>query len=203
MALRWTSGCRYGAAVASPVPDDSLHRHVALLRAVNVGKRQVRMTSLRQWLEEAGYAGVETYIQTGNLKVETPVASAAEVEAALEALLLERAGFSVPCIMLTPEELRQVVDDADAVEPPPFAGGPEERRFVVFLKEPASAEDAERMAAYDEANERIVAVGRAVHLWIAGSFHEAKVFGRFGKALEPGTNRNLKVVRTLAEKWGA
>ncbi len=59
------------------------------------------------------------------------------------------------------------------------------------------------MAAYDVPNERIVAIGRAVHLWIAGSFQEAKVFGRFRTVLEPGTNRNLRVVRTLAQKWGA
>jgi len=189
--------------VVSPEPDASLHRHVALLRAVNVGKRQVRMAALRQWLEEAGYAGVETYIQTGNVKVETPVAAAAEVEAALEALLLERAGFEVPCIMLTPKELRQVADDADSIEPPPFAGHPEERRFVVFFKDPPSAEDAEAMAAYDATDERVVAIGRAVHVWIAGNFHQARAFGRFAKALDAGTNRNLQVVRTLAERWGA
>ena len=183
-------------------PDQPLHRHVALLRAVNVGKRQVRMAALREWLEEAGYAGVETYIQTGNVKVETPVASARKVEAALEALLAERAGFDVPCIMFSPEELRRVVEDADALEPPPFADHPEQRRFVVFFKDPPAAADAAAMAAYDETEERATAVGRAVHLWIAGSFHEAKVFGRFAKALEPGTNRNLTVVRAMAAKWG-
>ena len=181
----------------------SLHRHVAFLRAVNVGRRQVRMAALRQWLAEAGYVGVETYIQTGNLKVEAPVASSAEVGAALEALLLDRAGFEVPCIMLSPEELRQVSDDALAIEPPPFAGAAEERRFVVFLKDPPTAEDAAAMAAYDMPNERIAAVGRAVHVWIAGGFRDAKVFGRFAAALNAGTNRNLAVVRAVAQRWGA
>jgi uncharacterized protein (DUF1697 family) len=109
----------------------------------------------------------------------------------------------VPCIMFRPEELRQVVEDADSIEPPPFAGHPEERRFVVFFKEPASAEDAEAMAAYDATDERLVALGRAVHVWIGTSFSQAKVFGRFAKALEAGTNRNLQVVRTLAERWAA
>ena len=184
-------------------PDVELHRHVALLRAVNVGKRQVRMAALRGWLEDAGYTAVETHIQTGNVKVESPVASSAEVGAALEALLAERTGFEVPCIVLTPEELGQVVADADALEPPPFADHPEQRRFVVFLKEPPAAGDAAAMAAYDETDERAVAVGRAVHLWIAGSIHEAKVFGRFAKVLDPGTNRNLTVVRTMAQKWAA
>jgi uncharacterized protein (DUF1697 family) len=184
-----------------PKPDQRLHRHVALLRAVNVGKRQVRMAALREWLVEAGYAGVETYIQTGNVKVETTTRSKQAVESALEELLQEKAGFEVPCIMLTPAELQQVVDDADALEPPPFADHPEQRRFVVFLKKAVAAKDAEAMAAYDETEERAVAVGRAVHLWIAGSFHEAKVFGRFAKALEPGTNRNLTVVRAMAARW--
>ena len=180
-----------------------LHRHVALLRAVNVGKRQVRMAQLREWLGEAGYTAVQTYIQTGNVLVETPVASTAEVGAALEVLLRERTGFAVPCIMRTPEELTQVVVDADVLPEPSFAGHPEQRRFVVFLPEPPSAQDAEAMAAHDAPLERADARGREVHLWIAGSFQEAKVFGRFGKALEPGTNRNLRVVRTLAERWGA
>ena len=189
--------------MASHDPDASLHRHIALLRAVNVGKRQVRMAALRQWLEEAGYAGVETYIQTGNVKVEAPVASAAEVGAALEALVAERAGFDVPCIMLSSQELRQVAQDAETIEPPPFAGHPEERRFVVFFKDPVSAHDAEAMAAYDATDERVLAIGRAVHVWIGTSFRLAKVFGTFAKALEPGTNRNLQVVRTLADRWGA
>ncbi len=187
-----------------PTPDRVLHRHVALLRAVNVGKRQVRMAALREWVEEAGFAGVETHIQSGNLKVETPVASPDEVRAALEALLHARAGFEVPCIMVGPEELRRVVEDADGLEPPPFAsaGSTEQRRYVVFLHDPPSAADAEALAAYDATEERAVVRGRAVHLWIVGGLHEAKVPSRFGRVLGPGTNRNLTVVRTLAQKWG-
>jgi len=32
---------------------------------------------------------------------------------------------------------------------------------------------------------------------------DARFFGAFRKALAPGTNRDLKVVTTLAERWGA
>ena len=163
-------------------PDVPLHRHVALLRAVNVGKRQVRMAALRAWVEEAGFAGVETHIQSGNLKVETPTATGDEVRAALEALLHERTGFEVPCIMVAPAELR---------------------RYVVFLPDPPPAADAAALAAWDATEERAVVRGRAVHLWVAGGLHEAKVPVRFARVLGPGTNRNLTVVRTLAQKWGA
>lgn len=176
--------------------------HIVLLRAVNVGKRQVRMAALREWLTDAGYAVVETYIQTGNLKVATSTRSPAKVEAALERLLLERTGFEVPCIVFSPAELSQVYADALALPAPPFAGDVDERRYVSFFKDPVAAEHVAAMAAYDAANERAWAIGRAVHIWIAGNFHEAKVFTAFAKALEAGTNRNLAVVRTLAERWG-
>ena len=45
--------------------------------------------------------------------------------------------------------------------------------------------------------------GRAVHIWLDHTMHEATFFGAFKKALAPGTNRDLKVVTALDERWGA
>jgi uncharacterized protein (DUF1697 family) len=177
-------------------------QHVVFLRAVNVGKRQVRMADLRTWLEEDGFTDVDTYIQTGNVRVGTPLRSAAKVEQRLEQLLAERCGFEVPCIVLSPAELSQV--HADALElPAPFPDGPDQRRYVVFFKDAVGPEAVERMAAYDAPNERIWAIGRCAHVWITGNFHEARVFAAFKKALAEGTNRDLKVVATLASRWGS
>jgi uncharacterized protein (DUF1697 family) len=176
--------------------------YIALLRAVNIGKRQVKMASLREWLEDDGFTDVETYIQTGNVKVSTRMRSAARVEAKLEKLLAERCGFDVVCVVLTPEQLTGVLDDAESLDPP-FGTVEGQRRYVVFFKEPVPAAHGKEMADYAPADERIFARGRAVHVWIRGSFHDAMVFGKFDKELTSGTNRDLKVVRTLVEKWGA
>jgi uncharacterized protein (DUF1697 family) len=173
--------------------------HVVFLRAVNVGKRQVRMADLRTWLAEEGFTAVETYIQTGNVRVSTPMRSRAKVEQRLESMLAQRCGFEVPCIALSPAELVQVHVDARALKSP--SGAAEGRRYVVFLKTALSAEVTEQMAAYDPPGERIWAVGRAAHVWIADDFHAAKVFGAFKKALAEGTVRDVKVVATLAQKW--
>jgi hypothetical protein len=59
------------------------------------------------------------------------------------------------------------------------------------------------MAAYDPPGERAWAVGRAAHIWVTGGMQDAKVFGAFAKALASGTNRDLKVVGALSERWGA
>ncbi len=176
--------------------------YVALLRAVNIGKRQVKMATLRDWLEDEGFTDVETYIQTGNVKVSTRMRSAARVEAKLEKILAERCGFEVVCIVFTPEQLSKVLDDAEALDAP-FGKAADQRRYAVFFKDPVPASHVEAMQDYAPRTERIWGKGRAVHVWITGSFHEAKVFGKFNKELTAGTNRDLKVVRTLVEKWGA
>jgi uncharacterized protein (DUF1697 family) len=49
----------------------------------------------------------------------------------------------------------------------------------------------------------VVVRGRAVHLLYAKPYHEAKVSNvQVEKALGIATNRNAKVIRALAEKWG-
>ena len=55
--------------------------HVAFLRAVNVGGRFVRMAELRAALEAAGFTDVETHLQSGNVRVRTPMRSTAKVAA--------------------------------------------------------------------------------------------------------------------------
>lgn len=176
--------------------------YVAFLRAVNVGKRQVKMASLREWLGEAGFTDVETHIQTGNVKVSTSTRSVAKVEQQLEQLLLDHCGFEVPCIMFTPKQLRQVYDDAMALEPPPYADRGDARRYVIFFKDAPTAEQVTACAAYEAELEKAWIVGRAAHVWIAGGMAGAEIFGKLAKIFDPGTNRNLTVVRTLAEKWG-
>jgi hypothetical protein len=62
---------------------------------------------------------------------------------------------------------------------------------------------ARSIEAWDAPGESAFVRGRAVHIWLDRTMHEAKFFGAFSKALAPGTNRDLKVVTALAERWGA
>ena len=62
--------------------------------------------------EDCGFTDVETYINTGNVRFNTPLRSRAKVEAALEKAFRKHAGFEVPTIVLTPAELRQIAEDA-------------------------------------------------------------------------------------------
>jgi uncharacterized protein (DUF1697 family) len=178
--------------------------YVALLRAVNVGGRFYKMADLREHLTEAGLEDVETHIQSGNVRFRSTMRSAAKVEQHVEAVLGEHCGFDVPSIILTPEELRATYQDALAITPPDSSDGQAGRRYVTFYK-PAdvpTGEVAKQISGWDRPGERADVVGRAVHIWIAGPMHDAAFFKTFKKALAPGTNRDLKVVAALDEKWG-
>ena len=178
--------------------------YIALLRAVNVGKRQFKMADLRDCLTASGLSDVETYIQTGNVRFTTSLRSHASVERHVEEALAGGCGFEVPAVILTPAELRAAYDDALELPPPPFAAEGQ-RRYAIFFKEP-EAPDEEAAAAvksWDAPGEYAVAQGRTVHVWLAHPTHEAAFFGAFKKVLAPGTSRDLKVVRTLAERWAA
>jgi uncharacterized protein (DUF1697 family) len=179
--------------------------YIALLRAVNVGGRYYKMADLREHLSESGLEDVETYIQTGNVRFRSAMRSAAKVERLVESVLGERCGFDVPAVLLTPAELRDAYGDAVALPAPPFAGGEGHRRYVSFFKpgEAPGGDVAEEIARWAEPGEFAVVLGRAVHVWLDRPTQEAKFFGAFKKALAPGTSRDLKVVATLAERWGA
>jgi uncharacterized protein (DUF1697 family) len=174
--------------------------YVAFLRAINVGGRICKMADLRSALEVTGLREVDTYIQTGNVFFSTSLRSREKVASHLERTLAGCCGFEVPAIVLTPQELRGVYDDALAL-PSPLPGEP--RRYVTFLKREADPGAAVPLDAWDVEGERLAVRGRAVHWWLGKPTREAKIGNvRIEKALGPGTTRDLKVVATLAERWG-
>lgn len=85
-------------------------QYIAFLRAINVGKRRVKMNKLGALFGEMGLGDVSTFIASGNVIFTTemadPVALARQIEAELEAGL----GYWVDTFLRTPVELQAVVD---------------------------------------------------------------------------------------------
>lgn len=175
-------------------------RHLAFLRAVNVGGRFVRMAELRECLESAGFTDVETHIQSGNVALTSSMRSQTKVEAAVEEALGQWAGFEVPTIVRSPTELAELVDAVDAT--PPLLS-PTARRYVAFAKGKVGRDAEGALTAYEDTPERSCVVGRDVLLEIDMAFHQAKLAGARLERLAgtPLTARDLKVVRAIDEKW--
>ena len=173
--------------------------YIAFLRAINLGAtRKFSKAAIVRACEAAGFTDVETYINTGNVRVTTSMRSVAKVEAALEEAFAEEAGFDVPTIALTQKELRDIA--ADAVE---LGDGHDGRYYVSLLKTQPTTATVTKLDAAGNAGEHAVVRGRGAHLLLGRDYQSAKLTNAVvERHLGAATNRNLTVIRTLAEKWG-
>jgi uncharacterized protein (DUF1697 family) len=172
--------------------------YIAFLRAINIGKRKFAKDAIVAACEAVGCTDVETYINTGNVLVKTPMRSRAKVEALLEAAFEDAAGFDVPTVVLTPKELREVAAYAEKV-----GRGHDGLHYVSLLKDAPTAAAVKNLDGAGKDGERAAVGGRGVHLLLGQDYHSAKLTNAVvEKHLGVATNRNLNVIRTLAEKWG-
>jgi uncharacterized protein (DUF1697 family) len=173
--------------------------YIAFLRAINLGKRRFAKAAIVEACEAAGCTDVETYINTGNVRLTTPLRSRAKVEAALEKAFRAEAGFEVPTIVFTPQELSQVAADADEL-----AAAHSGLLYVSLLKDAPTAAAVKKLDGAGKEGERAEVRGRAAHLLLGQDYHSAKLGNAVvERHLGVATNRNATVIRTLAGKWGA
>jgi uncharacterized protein (DUF1697 family) len=169
---------------------------IGFLRAINLGaKREFPKGDIVAAVEAAGFTDVETYINTGNVRFTTTLRSRAKIETTLEKAFFAQAGFEVPTICFTPAELRAIAEEAASF-------GHDGRHYVSLLKEPPPAAAVRALEDTSTAEEVAKVGGRAVHLMLGENYHEARLTNAaVERHLGVATNRNLNVVRTLAEKW--
>jgi uncharacterized protein (DUF1697 family) len=84
-------------------------RQIALLRGVNLGKRKVVMSELRELCEGAGFTDVRTLLASGNLVLRAKL-KGARLEAKLEALIRDGLGLQTDVFVRTADEVEAVID---------------------------------------------------------------------------------------------
>ncbi len=173
--------------------------YVAFLRAINLGaRRKFPKEAILAATEAAGFTGVATHINTGNVRLETRMRSRARIEAALEAAYVADRGFEVPTIVYSLDGLRAVVGDADR-----FAAGHDGKHFVWLLKDEPDAALAAELEGLSKEGEQVRVASRAVHLLVGGDYLDTTLTGPVERRIGVCTNRNVTVLRALAAKWGS
>ena len=81
-------------------------KHLALLRGINVsGHNMIKMDALKKMLETIGFTNVITYIQSGNVFVETDDESAFGVGFKIKQEIFKVFGHDVPIIVINKNDL--------------------------------------------------------------------------------------------------
>ena len=172
--------------------------YVALIRGINVGAtRKLPMAELRSACGEAGFEGVATYIQSGNVVLSSN-APADAVADRLKGLIADRFRLDVPVIVRTASQWRRYAAGSA------FPDAEVERPKLLHLclaVDPLKDDAAELLAARSTAKERIAVKGDA--LWV--DFGESVGNSKLTPALldkaagSPVTARNWNTVLKLAE----
>lgn len=174
-------------------------RLVALLRGVNVGgHHKLAMADLRTALTAAGCVDVATYIQSGNAALTLPQGRFADPATWLAEIVSHAAGFDVPVVVRTADELERVV----AGNPYPVSDG--KLVHAAFFPTAAAA------AAYADIDvdaflpEHLTLSGNTVYLSLPSGAGRSPLAAELDRNtrrrhIDPGTSRNWNTVTKLCE----
>ena len=136
-------------------------RQIVLLRGINLGSRnRVAMPRLREILGDAGFGDVETYVQSGNVVLESEL-KPDKLAARCKRLIAAELGLDIDIVVRTRGELAEVV----ARDPLGNVADNPKRYQVSFLAKELPAETVEKLSALAAGPERLVAIGRELYGW--------------------------------------
>lgn len=175
--------------------------YVAFLRAINLGAtRKFDKAAIVAATEGAGFTGVATHINTGNVRLTTRLRSRERVRDVLEAAYLADRGFAVPVAVLTPEELRQAVVDGHALAAT-MPEGWDGRAYASLMRDEPTPEGVAALEACSTEDELAVVRGRVAHLMVRGYGTSRMTNVAVERQLGVSTNRALTVLEQVVTKW--
>jgi uncharacterized protein (DUF1697 family) len=173
-------------------------RWFGFLRAVNLGKRQMKMDKLARELTALGFDDVSTFIASGNCSFESPEKSAPQLERAIEAHLATAFGFEVETFLRTDSQLRKIA----RTDPFPGEFDSGDTLYVVFLRKAPSAAVRTKIRALSNATDRFDVRGAEMWHLIHGKTMDSTVPGKvFDGLIATSTARNVNTIRRMADKF--
>jgi uncharacterized protein (DUF1697 family) len=171
--------------------------YVALFRGINVGGgRALPMKDLSRLFEQNGCAGVQTYIQSGNVVFRSSVADPDRLAKRIAAAVSKSRGFEPKILVLTRRELERAAANN------PFAEADQMPKSVhlFFLAQPVPKADLTSIGALAAKSERFALKGQVFYLHTPDGFGTSKLAARAERMLGvDATARNWRTVTTLVE----
>ena len=170
-----------------------METYLIFLRGVNVsGKNIIKMADLKEKLSES-YSEVRTYIQSGNIVLETDETRPA-LQSAIHRLIKHAFGHDVDVFVFQPRSLEVVLNGN------PFPSDlPGNKTFVTFLDGDPRADQIKAFKEIDLAPEEYVLDGRTLYFHLPEGMANAKLTTNFieKKLQVRATGRNLNTLQKM------
>ncbi len=179
-----------------------MSRHVAFLRAINVGGHSVKMEQLETLFAELGFADVGSFLASGNLLFASRRVSAIALEQRIEIRLEAALGFPVATFLRSEAEL------AELLEQLPFTAAEQAAATAInigLLRQAPEPPVVKRLLALQDKNDQIRVFGSAFCWLCQGKQSDSKLANAtFEKAIGgPTTLRGINTLVRLNEKLKA
>ncbi|MEO7042256.1 MAG: DUF1697 domain-containing protein [Gemmatimonadaceae bacterium] len=176
-------------------------RYVAFLRGMNLGKRRLEMSRLRDLFGELGYEDVATFIASGNVIFSTTERDAKALESRIAVQLEESLGYRVDTFIRTLPDVEAIARSSRFVED----GEDGVTIHVGFLHDAPSPELKRGLLAMRTSVDEIHVDGREYYWLCRIRTSDSKIWtSREVRALclPTSTMRNMSSVRKLVAKHG-
>ena len=173
------------------------HRHIALLRGINVGKaKRVAMADLRALLEKLGYTDVKTLLNSGNIVFTSTSNNTRAVGTRLEKEIEAKLGVQARVMVLSSKELTAIIKENSLLK---VMDNPS-RLLVGVVNEPTDLAKIESLRKQEWGNDALAVGKLASYLWCHDGILESKLLAVFSKLLKDSvTTRNWSTILKLQD----
>jgi len=176
-------------------------KHIAFLRAINVGGRNVKMDLLREIFESMGFSNVETFIASGNVIFESKSKNMDALANKIEKGLEESLGFEVATFIRSDSELASVANYKPFPKPKMDSAA---AINVAFLSKPLDVGSKKLLMTLKSDIDDFHVHGREIYWLCLVKQSESKFSNNLlEKTLGvKSTLRGLNTIKKMAEKYG-
>jgi len=172
-------------------------RYVAMLRGVNVGGKQIKMTALSALFSDLGYDDVVTYIQSGNVVFTSSSRGADALTRAIEGRIMRDLRMDVRVLLRSRADLERV----QRANPLLRTGADPAKLHVTFLATKPAPALVRAAGELDFGADEFRVVGREVYVHCPNGYGRTKINNKFfeKKLQAAATTRNWNTVNKLLD----
>jgi uncharacterized protein (DUF1697 family) len=173
-----------------------MKRWAAMLRGINLGKRQLKSAELKAVVEGLGFTDVKTILASGNVVFSAEKTDAAMLEHELHEALEKDTGLKSDVFVRD----RAEIDAAMQANPfPEVARDRPSQLVVMFHRDPVEQAPLDALAEIYDGPERLACVGRELFIDFPNGQGESKLIAAMPKAKfsKRNTGRNWNTVAKI------
>ena len=171
-----------------------MSKYISMLRGINVGgEKKLRMETLREIYQSAGFWNIRTYLQSGNVMFETAESDLSGLTTVIETLVEETCGYPVKVFIRIPSEFTQILLNN------PFVNTEKNKLHVTFLYQIPPATAWEKLIIPSGIPDKFEQGNQDIYLYCPNGYGSTKISNSFfeRKLGVATTTRNWNTVQAL------